>query len=83
MLFLRLTDGALVSLIGLPGWERERVSDALVLLMLEPRPKPFSQKLSGTRGEALKVSIGERGAHYRIYKDDDDNDVGIFVFVVS
>ena len=82
MLFLRLTDGALVSLIGLPVWERERVSDALVLLMLEPRPKPFSQKLSGTRGEALEVSIGERRARYKIYKGADD-DVGIFVFVVS
>ena len=70
-------------MIGLPVWERERVSDALVLLMLEPRPKPFSQKLSGTPGEALKVSIGERGAHYKIYKDDDDNEVGVVVFGVS
>ena len=82
MLYLVLTDGALVSLIGLSVWERERVSDALVLLTLEPRPKPFSQKLSGTRGEALKVSIGERGARYKIYKGAGD-DVGIIVFGVS
>ena len=59
------------------------MSDVLVLLMLEPRPKPFSQELGSVPGEALKVSIGERGAHYKIYKGDDDNEVGVVVFGVS
>lgn len=80
-LYLKLTDGAAVGLIGLPGWERERVSDALVLLMIEPRPKPFVEELHDVRGEALRLYIGERKAQYAVYKDQDD-DVGIVVFSV-
>ena len=72
----------MLSLIGLPGWQRERVSDALVLLTLEPRPKPTGEPLRDVPGEALSISIGERTAHYKVYKDDDGDDIGVVVYSV-
>ncbi len=73
MLLLRLTGGAAFSLLSLPGWERERVSDAIVLLTVDPRPE-FSRTLPGVPGEALEVWVGERRVQYRVYKDDADED---------
>ncbi len=73
----------MLSLIGLQGWERERVSDALILLTFEPRPRPFAEELEGVPGEALRVSIGEREAHYKVYKGATNDDIGVVVFAVS
>ncbi len=72
----------MLSMIGLPGWERERVADALILLMFEPRPKPFAEELGDVPGEALEIRIGERRAHYKVYRDDQNDDIGVVVYSV-
>ena len=78
MLFLRLTGGAAFALLSLPGWERERVSDAIILLTTDSRP-PFASRLTDVPGEAFEIWLGERRVHYRGYKDDDNTDQIIIV----
>ena len=81
MLFLRLTGGAALSLLSLPGWERERVSDAIILLTTDPRPE-FANRLAVPAGESLQIWVGERRVQYEIFKDDDADDVGVIVFAI-
>jgi len=82
MLTVQLTGGAALSLLSLPGWERERVSDAILLLTTDPRP-PFARSLAHMAGEALEVWVGgERRVRYRVYKDDADEDFSVVVFGV-
>ncbi len=76
MLFLRLTGGAAFALLRLPGWERERVSDAL--MTTDPRPA-FAKQVPGVGGEALEIWIGERRVQYRVYKDDAGDDQIVIV----
>ena len=68
----------MLSLIDLPGWERERVADALVLLTFQPRPRGASGL--ELEGEALEIAIGERSVRYKVYKDDEDHELVIVVF---
>lgn len=72
-------EGAALSFIDLPGWERERVGDAVVLLTIDPRPRAATS-LVRVAGEAFEIWVGERRVHYKVYKDDDDSDVGVVVF---
>lgn len=78
MLFLRLTGGAAFALLQLPGWERERISDAIMLLTTDPRP-PFAAPLGGVPGEALEIWVGERRVQYSVYKDDAGEDQIVIV----
>ena len=78
MLFLQLTGAAAFALLKLAGWERERVSDALVLLTTDPRP-PFSTALPGLSGEAFEIWVGERRVRYAVYKDDAGDDQVVLV----
>lgn len=80
MPFLQLTGGAAFALLTLPGWERERVCDALVLLTTDPRP-PYAAALQSA-GEAFEVWVGERRVQYRVYKDDDREDRVVVVFAI-
>lgn len=74
MLLLSLTGGAALSLLMLPGWERERISDAVLLLVADPRP-PNAARLRHVFGEAYEIWVGsERRVRYRIYKDDSGED---------
>ncbi len=68
-LYLFLREGAALSLIDLVGWERERISDALVLLTIDPRPRAAS-RLAEITGEAFELWVGERRLQYNVYKDD-------------
>ena len=80
MLILWLTGSSAFSLFALPGWERERISDALLLLTADPRP-PFARRLRRLGGEAFEVWAGsERRVRYRLYKDDANDDLAIVVF---
>ena len=80
MLILWLTGSSAFSLFSLPGWERERVADALLLLTADPRP-PFARRLLQFTGEAFEIWVGsEKRVRYRVYKDDADNDLAIVVF---
>ena len=82
MLFLQLTGGAAFALLALPGWERERISDALIMLIADPRP-PFATTLPALPGEAFEIWVGsEHRLHYRVYKDDAGTDLAIVVFGV-
>ncbi len=82
MLILQLTGRATFSLLSLPGWERERISDALILLTTDPRP-PTARALTHLDGEAFEIWVGsERRLHYRIYKNDSDEDSVVMVFRV-
>jgi hypothetical protein len=78
MIFLRLTGAAAFSLLSLPGWERERVADAVLLLTTDPRP-PFTRRLAEVTGEAFEVWVGERRIEYRVYKDDENIDQIVLV----
>lgn len=78
MLLLRLTVAAAFLLLSLPGWERERISDAIVLLTTDPRP-PFARHIADTPGEAFEIWVGERRVEYRVYKDDDNIDQMVLV----
>jgi hypothetical protein len=68
VLFLQLSGAAAFTLMGLPGWERERISDALVLLTADPRPES-AMRLTNAPGEAFEIWIGERRVKYAVYKD--------------
>ena len=81
MLFLQLTGGAAFALLALPGWERERISDALIMLIADPRP-PFATKLPDLRGEAFEIWVGERRVRYRVFKDDDEVDQVVLVLEI-
>ena len=82
MLILRLTGSAALALLSLAGWERERISDALVLLTTDPRP-PNARRLTNLAGEAFEIWVGgERRVHYRVYKDDSGEDSVVMVFRV-
>lgn len=78
MLLLRLTGAAAFSLLSFPGWERERISDAVVLLTTDPRP-PFARGLTDILGEAFEIWVGERRVEYRVYKDDENIDQIVLV----
>ena len=80
MLILWLTGSSAFALFSLPGWERERISDTLLLLTADPRP-PFAGKLEQFAGEAFEIWVGsEKRVRYRVYKDDGDNDLAVVVF---
>ncbi len=82
MLILWLTGGSAYSLLTLPVWERERLADALVLLTTDPRP-PFAGNLAHLTGDALEIWVGsERRIRYRVYKDDEGDDVAVVVFEI-
>ena len=71
-----------LALLTLSGWERERVSDALLLLTTDPRPE-FASRLTHLQGEAFEIWVGsERKIRYRVYKDDGGDDVAVVVFGV-
>jgi pyridoxine/pyridoxamine 5'-phosphate oxidase len=58
------------------------MSDAIVLLTTDPRP-PFARSLAHLSGEAFEIWVGgERRLHYRVYKDDADEDFSVVVFRV-
>jgi hypothetical protein len=73
MLFVRLVGGAAFALLSLPGWERERVSDAILLLSTDPRP-PFATRIQPEQGESFEIWVGERRVHYSVFKDDIGDD---------
>ena len=69
-------------MFSLPGWERERVADALLLLTADPRP-PFATRLEQFTGEAFEIWVGsERRVRYRVYKDDARDDLAVVIFGV-
>jgi hypothetical protein len=78
VLYLQLSGAAAFTLMALPGWERERVSDALLLLTADPRPEN-AVRLVDAPGEAFEIWIGERRARYAVYKDGLGEDQVILV----
>ena len=81
-LYLRLRDVAALALIDLPGWERERLADILVQLTIDPRP-PSAVPVEEVEGEAYRIWSGDRRAHYKVYKDDEDTDRNVIVYAIS
>ena len=78
MLYLQLTGAAAFALLQLAGWERERVSDALVLLTTDPRP-PVARSLESVPGEAFEIWVGERRLRNAVYKDGTGDDKVVLV----
>lgn len=77
-LFLRFTPRALdYWLYSLPQWQRERVAEIIVALLNEPRPR-VARRAKGY-GEAYEIYGADARILYRIYKDDQKNDIGIVV----
>jgi hypothetical protein len=78
MPYLAFSPGARYYRFFLPQWQRERVAEAVVRLLENPRPQE-ARLLSSSAPEAYEARAGDRRFVYRIYKDTEGNDLLIVV----
>ena len=74
MLYVLLRPRAGRRLINLPGWERQRVADEILLLSDEPRPR----RAKRLHGETYELWVGDIRVLYRIFED-----VGVIIQKIS
>lgn len=81
MLYLSFRPAAGERLMSLHGWERERLSDAIIRLAESPRP-PNARRV-GRRGQAYDVWVATTRVFYRVVRDDDNRDVGLVIMRIA
>lgn len=82
MLYILFRPAAGVRLMSLPGWNRERIADAIMLLAESPRPRN-ARKIPGG-GYSFDIWVGQTRVLYRIIRNDrDKEDIGIIILRIA
>ena len=79
MLYLSFRPSALDYFGSLPLWQRERLGEAIVSLLTNPRP--FGARLIGPP-EGYQLNIADRNLMYHIHKNDQGVDLLVILFHV-
>ena len=80
MLYLGFREGALGYWKSLPLWQRERLAETILNLLMD-NPRPYEARPIGPP-ESYRLPFADRDLMYRIHKDDQGADRLIVIFHV-